>query len=171
MILKGDNNKKSEEVIDSKLDINSDETDNSVTIIDKIEPQLSSDRSSPINTTTVSIESVDKSVKKDIILSNLSENHSEETDDNENNRINEIKNKEVCVEPTDIELDDPSAKTTLPDLPYIEDQWTPLNPEGKKAYDRKFLLAIRDKSKNILKMPEILQTPKNKEIIRKVSIT
>ena len=165
MILKEDNNRKSEVLVDEKIDNESDVKEDLVTA-DQSEPELSSDRSSPVINSTA--ESVDKSDKIDIILNNLNENHSEK-DDNENNRINEIKNKEVCEEPEESESDIPSAKTILPDLPYKEDQWTPLNPSGKKAYDREFLFAVMKKSESINKMPEKLLVGKNQEIIRKVS--
>ena len=167
MILKEDNSRKSEELVDNKIDISCDVTDNSETDVDKLEPQLSSDRSSPVINSTLPTESVDKSAKIDIILTNLSEIHSER-DDNENNRINEIKNKEINDEPVESECIS-SAKTLLPDLPYKDDQWTPLNPDGKKHYDREFLFAVKTKSESILKMPKSLQTVKNQEIIRKVS--
>ena len=42
------------------------------------------------------------------------------------------------------------------------DQWSPLNPEGKKQYDREFLLSLRDqvssrtKPKNLPDLPDVI---------------
>ncbi len=40
----------------------------------------------------------------------------------------------------------------------FSDQWSPLNPEGKKHYDRNFLLQVRYSSESMQK-PEGLQIP------------
>ena len=41
---------------------------------------------------------------------------------------------------------------------FVPDQWSPLNPEGKKHYDRNFLLQVRFAEESLQK-PEGLQIP------------
>ena len=77
----------------------------------------------------------------------------------------EVRLKNVENDTSDIHVKS-SAKSKRQDLCYKEGQWSPLNTEGKKAYDREFLLAIRDKYE--YKMPDYLKKPRNQKVIRKV---
>lgn len=162
MIIKEDKTR-SEEVVEAKVDTSS-VTDIPKTIVsESCEPQHRSDRSSPVMTRS---ESVDKSSKTDV--SNNSDNCDES--DEQINRINDLKSKEADHEEEEPDQESVSGEPSLPDLPYQDDQWTPLNPDGKKHYDRDFLLAVRQKSESLLKMPESLMNDKrSQEIIRKVS--
>merc|ERR1719309_1422692 len=47
-------------------------------------------------------------------------------------------------------------------LPYTPDQWSPVNPEGKKQYERSFLLQLQ---KNPLSLQKPTAMPTNMEII------
>jgi hypothetical protein len=48
-----------------------------------------------------------------------------------------------------------SIKTNS-ELDYKESQWSPKNPDGKRQYDRSFLLAVRERVGDTLKIPERL---------------
>ncbi|GIY97916.1 eukaryotic translation initiation factor 4 gamma 3 [Caerostris extrusa] len=65
-----------------------------------------------------------------------------------NNALDEIRlaknDKEISFEfPTEVPTLSPDTKTYAPKFTYKENQWSPLNPEGKKQYDRDFLLQLQ----------------------------
>ena len=157
MIIKEDNIVRSEEVVDTKVETCNVTNIVKTVVVESGQPQPASDRSSPVMTHS---ESVEKSSKTDISIN--SDNYSDENDE-QINIINDIKSKEVNDdEKPDEEATSPS-EAALPDLPYQENQWTPLNPDGKKHYDREFLLAVRQKAENYLKMPESLMNDKRSQ--------
>ncbi len=45
---------------------------------------------------------------------------------------------------------------TKSELHYKKNQWSPENPDGKRQYDRKFLLAVRERVGDTLEIPERL---------------
>ncbi|KAK5645721.1 hypothetical protein RI129_004185 [Pyrocoelia pectoralis] len=59
----------------------------------------------------------------------------------ENEKLVQVKNEVNTKAANDIELIKPS-------LPYNEDQWSPLNPDGKKVYGKEFLMALRTDPKS-----------------------
>lgn len=48
------------------------------------------------------------------------------------------------------------------DIPLLSDQWSPVNPDGKRQYDRRFLLELQNNPLS-LKKPESLP---NLEVVR-----
>ncbi|XP_067659282.1 eukaryotic translation initiation factor 4 gamma 1-like [Haliotis asinina] len=83
--------------------------------------------------------------------------NSEESEVSRKNAKNEEKTNEV----TTTEENSVEKKQTLK-YKYKEDQWSPLNPEGKMTYDREFLLQLQY-SKDSMKKPDSL--PNFPEII------
>jgi len=63
---------------------------------------------------------------------------------------------------TEKEPADSGAKNGLTDLPYKEDQWSPANQEGKKQYDRDFLMRLQT---NPLSLQKPGTLPDNMEVI------
>jgi hypothetical protein len=55
------------------------------------------------------------------------------------------------------------------ELNYKENQWSPKNPDGKRQYDRNFLLAVRERAGDTLIIPERL-VQIAPDIIRRVII-
>lgn len=64
-------------------------------------------------------------------------------------KVNDADEK-IVIETTVIER----SKPPVLKYTYKEDQWSPLNPEGKKVYDRDFLLGLRTEALSI-KRPDI----------------
>ena len=63
---------------------------------------------------------------------------------------------------TDPEDDQESKKDDESQLPYKDDQWSPLNTEGKKQYDRDFLISLQT---NPLSLQKPGTLPSNMEVI------
>ncbi len=156
----------SHELEDIKINNESDVTDN-INVIEK-ELQTPTDSSSSAMPTDLSQE-IDETLQKENVCNNINELEFEKKNA-ENIRFNEISETESLNnnEITKADLTIPLIKTN-PDLPYKDDQWSPVNPEGKKQYDRSFLVAVRKQVEKTLKMPERL-TQIAVDIIRKVSI-
>jgi hypothetical protein len=154
----------SHELEDIKINNESDVTDN---IVLEKELQTPTDSSSSVMPTDLSQE-IDETLQKENVCNNISELEFEKKNA-ENIRFNEINEIESLTndEITKPDLTIPLIKTN-PDLPYKDDQWSPVNPDGKKQYDRSFLVAVRKQVEKTLKMPERL-TQIAVDIIRKVS--
>ncbi|KAF5287745.1 hypothetical protein FQA39_LY15765 [Lamprigera yunnana] len=63
------------------------------------------------------------------------------------NEVNKVPHEQLDCNVSDIKLN----------LPYKEDQWSPFNQDGKKVYDKEFLLALKGNPKSNLK-PDNLPT-------------
>lgn len=76
--------------------------------------------------------------------------------------VNNVHEKEEAVE--EEEGDNQEKKEDGPQLKYSykEDQWSPVNPDGKRQYDRRFLLELQNNPLS-LKKPESLP---NLEVVR-----
>merc|ERR1719435_702336 len=64
-----------------------------------------------------------------------------ESTKSEKHDTSELEEGEIVEDDENLNPDDPKAQKLKYD--YKEDQWSPLNPEGKKQYDREFLICLQ----------------------------
>ncbi|XP_077998892.1 eukaryotic translation initiation factor 4 gamma 3-like isoform X2 [Glandiceps talaboti] len=90
-------------------------------------------------------------------------NNLEKTEEEKKNEENEQKSKEEeeSIDNREIATDPKENKIELK-YKYREDQWSPVNPEGKRQYDRDFLLQFQFEA-NCIEKPEGL--PKISDVI------
>ena len=69
-----------------------------------------------------------------------------------------LTNGDIATEPEE----DQEAKKDESQPPYKDDQWSPLNTEGKKQYDRDFLISLQT---NPLSLQKPGTLPSNMEVI------
>ncbi|XP_070561587.1 eukaryotic translation initiation factor 4 gamma 3-like isoform X5 [Ptychodera flava] len=89
-------------------------------------------------------------------------NNSEKTEEEKRNEENEKKSKEEeSIDNSEVRRDPKDNKIELK-YKYREDQWSPINTEGKRQYDREFLLQFQFEA-NCVEKPEGL--PKIADVI------
>jgi len=166
---KADNRILTDELEDIKVNNDSDVSDN-INLSENVESQTqtTTDPSSSVMLSSLSNEKDETPLHNQIVCNNISENQFE-TKNAENVRFNDVNKTEITINdqiPTS-DLTIPIIKT-LPDLPYKENQWSPNNPDGKKSYDKDFLLAVRQNIGQLERPEKLNNVP---DIIRKVSIS
>ncbi|XP_054159243.1 eukaryotic translation initiation factor 4 gamma 3-like isoform X2 [Oppia nitens] len=131
-----------------------DVTDN-VSVVDKLEVQPTIDESLSV-----------------IVSSNKSETVCNNNNNiSDNNIANEVLSNDSSDESNEQMSTTKDSLPLRPNLPYKDGQWTPVDTDGIKNYDRDFLMAVLHHSQNadIHKMPECLKSDKIKDIQRKDS--